>query len=858
MRAIVWQGPERMAVEERPDPHDPDPGELIVRPQAVGICGSEVEGYLGHMGNRTPPLVMGHEFAGMVVAAGDGRRRAGRARASRSTRSAAAGDCRLCRAGHANLCPDRKLIGVHSDGAFADLVRAPAASARALPDGVSARTGALVEPLANGVHAVRLGLARGPVERAVVLGAGAIGLVTLQAALLAGIEHVALLEPQAERRERAAALGAHATYGRTARRSSRARRDRRARQRPRARRRRRAGDAAARARAAAAGRAGGLRRPRRRRHDGRLPRRRARPARAAGLLRLHDGRLRAGARVARQRPRLARRARPVRPLDDGPDAFARARRRPAARRRSRSSSPARAGRREHGRARRPRRAGRRRLQRDRPRHGAGVRRRRARSVHAAARRAERSRRRRATASWRTRSTSATATRSRSSPREIGALHALVVAAGVNIKRRRFEETLGRGLGRADRDQPHRRVQHDARVPARAARDARRRRPDRQRLRQLSPTAPAPPIRPPRPACTRSRAAPRSTSRHGVRFTTIAPGVVDTPILENRPQVPDAEMRAQMLMPEDVAAACLFAVSLPPRAYVPELTILPTALQALGAHQLADSPRFSRARGGEAGCMVDASVLVVGGGAIGGITAAKLAGDIRRVVVLDTNEAHVARLREPGPHLRGGRRRAHRRARGGRLGGRARRRVRLRADRGQVAVSPRRPGAAGRDREGRFVRLARQRPDPGPDGGAGRRRPAAVVHRRMGRHEPRARARRARHDRADGGRRARRRRARAHAAARALPGGGRRRPPDEQHARPDLVQAARQLVVHGALRGLGPALRRASRSTPTGAPPSTRSGPRDSRSPRPRAWSSTRSSTSSRASSPSATTRRSRG
>jgi NAD(P)-dependent dehydrogenase (short-subunit alcohol dehydrogenase family) len=68
---------------------------------------------------------------------------------------------------------------------------------------------------------------------------------------------------------------------------------------------------------------------------------------------------------------------------------------------------------------------------------------------------------------------------------------------------------------------------------------------------------------------------------GVRFTTIAPGVVDTPILENRPEVPDAEMRAQMLQPEDVAAACLFAVSLPPRAYVPELTILPTALQAIG-------------------------------------------------------------------------------------------------------------------------------------------------------------------------------------------------------------------------------------------------------------------------------------
>jgi NAD(P)-dependent dehydrogenase (short-subunit alcohol dehydrogenase family) len=67
----------------------------------------------------------------------------------------------------------------------------------------------------------------------------------------------------------------------------------------------------------------------------------------------------------------------------------------------------------------------------------------------------------------------------------------------------------------------------------------------------------------------------------VRFTAILPGVIDTPILENRPEPPPPEMRAQMLRAEDVAAAVLFAVSLPPRAYVPEITILPTALQAIG-------------------------------------------------------------------------------------------------------------------------------------------------------------------------------------------------------------------------------------------------------------------------------------
>ena len=74
---------------------------------------------------------------------------------------------------------------------------------------------------------------------------------------------------------------------------------------------------------------------------------------------------------------------------------------------------------------------------------------------------------------------------------------------------------------------------------------------------------------------------------GVRFTTVLPGVVDTPILDNRPEPPSAELRAHMLQSEDVAAACLFAVTLPPRAHVPELTILPTALQAVGKTNVAN-------------------------------------------------------------------------------------------------------------------------------------------------------------------------------------------------------------------------------------------------------------------------------
>src|SRR4051812_21506124 len=198
-----------MTVQEQPDPGDPGAGELILQPEAVGICGSEIEGYLGHMGNRTPPLVMGHEFAGRVVAAGPG---AGELEGQRVAVNPlrGCGHCALCRAGLGNVCPDRKLIGVHEPGAFADFVRVPAADARVLPDGVSARLGALMEPLANGVHAVGLGGVG--VERAVVLGAGTIGLVTLQAALLSGIPRVEVVEPHEARRERAARLGAHAVH----------------------------------------------------------------------------------------------------------------------------------------------------------------------------------------------------------------------------------------------------------------------------------------------------------------------------------------------------------------------------------------------------------------------------------------------------------------------------------------------------------------------------------------------------------------------------------------------------------------------------------------------------------------------
>src|ERR671920_2611104 len=211
MKAIVWNGPEEMAVEEVPEPAV-EPGAVIVRPEAVGICGSEVEGYLGKMGNRTPPLVMGHEFAGTVTEVGEGvdPNLVGREVAVNPLSSD--GTCRLCRAGYTNLCPNRRLVGIHSPGGFAEYALAPAQNVYPLPEGVEARAGALAEPLANGVHAIKLGLAGHFVEHAVVVGAGTIGLMCLQAAVLDGIPDVSVVEPHEARRQQALELGARATY----------------------------------------------------------------------------------------------------------------------------------------------------------------------------------------------------------------------------------------------------------------------------------------------------------------------------------------------------------------------------------------------------------------------------------------------------------------------------------------------------------------------------------------------------------------------------------------------------------------------------------------------------------------------
>jgi L-iditol 2-dehydrogenase len=205
MRALVWLGPRQMELVEVPRPA-PGYGEVLLRVQAVGICGSELSGFLGHNSLRHPPLVMGHEFSGQVVECGKGVNLIPGARVGVNP-LVTCGHCAMCRRGLDNLCLSRSLVGAHRPGAFAEFVAVPARNCHALPDGIDYVGASLLEPLACSLRTVELA-ALEPMERVVVLGAGAIGLLALCCARRAGAAAVAVVDTNPHRLALASAWGA--------------------------------------------------------------------------------------------------------------------------------------------------------------------------------------------------------------------------------------------------------------------------------------------------------------------------------------------------------------------------------------------------------------------------------------------------------------------------------------------------------------------------------------------------------------------------------------------------------------------------------------------------------------------------
>jgi L-iditol 2-dehydrogenase len=213
MKALLLTEKKRLEMTELPAPAA-GAGDLLVRVKACGICGSDVHGYDGSTGRRIPPIVMGHEAAGIVEAAGAEAR--GFKPGDRITFDSTVfcGVCGYCRAGRVNLCDGRQVLGVscgeyRRHGCFAEWVAIPSRIAYRLPDGVSFEQAAMVEAVAVAVHAVgraapKLG------GGAVVIGAGMIGQLIIQALRAAGCGKLIVVDLDQSRLETARRFGADA------------------------------------------------------------------------------------------------------------------------------------------------------------------------------------------------------------------------------------------------------------------------------------------------------------------------------------------------------------------------------------------------------------------------------------------------------------------------------------------------------------------------------------------------------------------------------------------------------------------------------------------------------------------------
>lgn len=210
MRAAVFNGlGQKLSVEEVPTP-EAGPGEVVIRVQACGVCGSDLHATDAGVFLQEPGTILGHEFSGDVVAASD----SGIARGTRVTVVPVnpCGHCLDCREGYSMLCTQNQITGLAGKavpGAYAEYINVPARYVVPLPEGVSYEEGAMVEPLAVGLHAVNSsGLGLG--QRVLVIGAGPIGLSVTTFAKLAGAGTVVVSERAPARLKAATEFGADA------------------------------------------------------------------------------------------------------------------------------------------------------------------------------------------------------------------------------------------------------------------------------------------------------------------------------------------------------------------------------------------------------------------------------------------------------------------------------------------------------------------------------------------------------------------------------------------------------------------------------------------------------------------------
>jgi len=214
MNALMLREYKHLELIELPQP-EIGPHDLLIRVKACGICGSDIHGYDGSTGRRIPPLVMGHEAAGLVEVVGSAATRFKPGDRVTFDSTVYCGECFFCLRGQQNLCDNRQVLGVscgdyRRNGAFAEFVSVPERICYRLPDNVPFDHAALIEAISVAVHAVSLT----PIalnDTAVVVGSGMIGLLIIQSLKLTSCGRIIAIDVDDAKLKVARQLGAHET-----------------------------------------------------------------------------------------------------------------------------------------------------------------------------------------------------------------------------------------------------------------------------------------------------------------------------------------------------------------------------------------------------------------------------------------------------------------------------------------------------------------------------------------------------------------------------------------------------------------------------------------------------------------------
>jgi L-iditol 2-dehydrogenase len=211
MKALVLSAYNQFDYRDVPEPAC-GPDDVLVEVRACGICGSDIHGMDGSTGRRLPPIIMGHEAAGVIARVGANVADLKPGERVTFDSMISCGGCFFCRRGEINLCDRRRVLGVacqefRQEGAFAQFVAVPQHIVYRLPDGLSFERAAMVEPLSVAFHAVaRLGVQLG--DTAVAIGAGMIGLLCIQTLRATGCGRIIAVDVDRARLDLACRLGA--------------------------------------------------------------------------------------------------------------------------------------------------------------------------------------------------------------------------------------------------------------------------------------------------------------------------------------------------------------------------------------------------------------------------------------------------------------------------------------------------------------------------------------------------------------------------------------------------------------------------------------------------------------------------